>query len=209
MRALRYALLIALLVSAAGYAGIIEYQFQVWSNNFPDNVATGINQLGMGVENVNENQVRFIFSNTGDQQSSVTRIFFKEDPKILQFNNFEYITVVDQLSFDYLDSQHPQFSFGATSRAISNATRSQNGIAAGESLGMLFTFTEDNTFNSLINSINSGHFNVLLHTQSFSDGGSEQFSLSVPVPEASTFALLTPGLVLLILANYKKIRKCS
>ncbi|KMQ51454.1 PEP-CTERM domain protein [Chitinispirillum alkaliphilum] len=208
MKASRFALLITLIISAAGYSDIIEYRFDGYSGHNPENIATGINQFTMGVEELDDNQVRFIFSNSGDQEAIITRILFKDDFKTLDFDNFEYITVVDGLSFDYIDDPHPQFSFGATSRALSTTpNKPLNGITTGESLGMLFTFTDDNTFNSLINSINNGQFDILLHAQSFSDGGSEQFSLSVPVPEPSTFALLTPGLIILILANYKKIKK--
>jgi hypothetical protein len=173
------------------------------------NKSTGESQLqvdildGGGIFRVVNHTVSFVIKNIGTNQSTVTDIFFMDQRGLL-----ESILLIDD-SQPGVDYTHPSnqnnlpggaavgFFANDGFSAMPTPPPSQNGIDPGESVTIVFAFAniflrdddgdgEDEehftTFDSIIESLQDGSFQIGMRVQNFVDGGSESFLNIVPVP---------------------------
>ncbi|MBM9536152.1 PEP-CTERM sorting domain-containing protein [Desulfobulbus alkaliphilus] len=198
------------LLLVSGQVHAAPYTFYTISNSNPVDVAIGESQLFMEVIDLgfdidlNLNQLQFYFTNTGPQQSTITRIFFDDtDPRSLQFVGQETgFTTVGTVKFTQATNLQPAFpngnsiGFVVDDRYDANNPGPQDGINIGEALGITFNLLGDATYNSIISSLSDGTLRVGLHVTNFASKGSESFVNSPnPIPEPTTLLLFGSGLL--------------
>ena len=79
---------IASLLSSTAQAGF-QYGFWAATNNTAANVATGTNQLKVEVFDIGNSNIKFQFTNTGSNVSSITDIYFDDGGSL--FNSLSWI----------------------------------------------------------------------------------------------------------------------
>ena len=141
--------------------------------------------------------VTFTFYNKGNEQCSITDIYF-DDSQSSFFSSFTIDNSVEGVEFSA--DANPQnlpgaeSFFSATFSADSDAGQggvTQHGINNSdlEKLAITFVLNENMTYADLLNALleQDGGFKIGLHVQGFNSGGSESFisnSLTSPIPGA-------------------------
>jgi hypothetical protein len=197
--------ILALAIGSAN-ASIISYEFQNITSNNPISVSIGESQFSLDItdENVGANQAMFIFKNTGTEQSTISEIYFDDNPPVLMtFDGFSNLTVVDGLKFRVgaSPSNLPAGrSIGFVADYAYEATNPapRLGINPGEALGIRFNIASGSTFADVVNSMSSNQLKVGIHATNFTLGFSESFIAQplkpVDVPEPSLAMLMFLGL---------------
>lgn len=191
-----------------GNAFAITYSFNGITTDNPTNIATGESQLFLDVTQVNS-QVKFLFSNTGPNSSSIADVYVDDPTPLLLFQSLTASAGV-QFSPGASPGNLPggnEFNFTATHSYDSDAPTQPNGINPGEWLAILFNISNTYDFDDVIAQLNDGTLMAGIHVQGFADGGSESFinNPNNPVPEPGTVLLLASGF--LGIAIYGKRRK--
>jgi len=173
------------------------------------NVQIGMASLSVEVIDEGNNQVSFTFTNTSS--SSLTDVYF-DDGTLLGISRITWGDGMD-VNFSQFASPgnlpggnnlSPGFQTTAGFSADSNPPVSPNGVTSGEWLTITFDLQPNQGYQSVINALalpkggGAGDLRIGLHVQSFADGGSESFvnvpGISVPVPEAHTYAMMLAGM---------------
>lgn len=187
-------------------AATTSYAFNCLTNNNAANCGAGQAQLFMDVSNtVNPNQVLFEFRDVGPAASSIADIYFDDGSLlgIAQVYNMPGVSFSVGASPGNLPGANaagPAFVTTAGFSADSDAPVSPNGVNPGEKVGILFDLISGQTYANVLNALGiAGGANGLrvgVHTQSFTNGGSESFvnqSVSL-VPEATQWLMMLVGL---------------
>lgn len=179
--------------------------------------ALGEQYYKLDISQINTTQVEFRFINnpTGSSNTNTSQIsevyfqmaqgLFTSDAPMLNHNNKGSVyftkdaTPPDLPGGTNLQNVAPYtvFSTDYSAQATGQGKgkdkidQNTNRIAAGESLGILFTLAQGKTVTHIFEAINRGDFRVGIHAQSFDQGRSASF-VNVPEP----FSILGSGLAL-------------
>jgi hypothetical protein len=192
----------SVLIAVFSASADMIYQFENITNNSASNAAIGELQLSMKVsDDIANKQVIFTFINTGTEASSICDIYFDDNPPAeLVFQGFRYPTSGVTFTIGAHPSDLPggqDYAFTSDYSYDSKNPVQSNGINPGESLSLVFNYTNGNDYSSIVSAINSSNIDVGIHVQGFSDGGSESFINSVPVPEPAPLGFLITGILCL------------
>lgn len=200
------ALAIWVCVVPSAFASTTTYAFNCLTNNNAANCVAGQAQLFMDVRNtLNPNQVLFEFRNVGPAASSIADIYFDDGSllgisQIFNMSGVSFSVGASPGNLPGANGASPAFATTAGFSADSDAPVSSNGVNPGEKVGILFNLISGQTYTNVVNALGiAGGTNGLrvgIHTQSFSNGGSESFvnqSVS-PVPEAKQWFMMLVGL---------------
>lgn len=162
-------------------------------------VADGEANLSVEVIDLNSSQVQFRFTN--NSSSSLTDVYF-DDGSLLGIAS---ITSGAGVAFSQGGSPpnlpggntvSPAFQTTAGFLADSDPAVSPNGVTQDEWLAITFNLISGKTYTDTIAALNgASDLRIGVHVQSYPGGYSESFiNNPVPVPEASTYAMMLAGL---------------
>ena len=183
------ALISALALAAPARA--VPFGFSCITNNNAGDCATGSAQLSLNVTDAGGGHVLFTFGNSGPAASVLSEVYF--DDGTLQ--TLDQLTGSSGVAFSNgasppnlpgANSVNPPFA--ATFAAQANNPSPMNGVGPGETLGVRFTIESGDSFQDVIDALNSGALRVGIHVQGLPSGGSESF-IDHPVPEPEALAL--------------------
>jgi len=196
-----FVLLLGFILATSAQA--MTYGFTCITNTVAADCATGETQLAVEALDIGGGQVRFNFTNTGSNNSSIADVYFDDgsllsiatiinDPGFVEFSQF---ATPQNLPGANLIS--PPFVTTTGFSADSNPPVQPMGVNPGEALGIIFDLDTGKTYANVLNDLGTGALRVGIHVQGYSDGGSESFVNIVPEP-GSVFLI---GLGLLGLAT--------
>jgi PEP-CTERM motif-containing protein len=176
------------------------FGFSCITNNSPTDCAVLEAQIQMEVTAVGGTQVRFDFTNTGGQASSIADVYFDDQtPPLLGTP----VTIINSAGVSFSAGCSPgnlpggaPYGFTSSYCADSDSPVQPNGVNPGETLSLIYTLQGTSTFADVIAALNSDDYVVGVHVQGFANGGSEA-GVSTPrssVPEPSTLLLSGLGL---------------
>jgi hypothetical protein len=210
--------LFEMLVSNVYAAPSYNFGFENATEVYLDSdVTIAENQLHFVVSNegLNSDEILFIFINDGPFASVIAEIYFDDDdPALMSFAEFQYETVVDGLSFvsssDVTISPEdlPTYvSFSSDYQVGAISPSPNNGIGVGETMGILFNFTNDDDtidsltkYNDIITALVDGDLKVGIHVQDFLSG--ESLSLTNTLPDSPTNLNATPEPATMLLLGF-------
>ena len=190
----------------AGSVQAVIVPFYGITNDNPDNIAIGEDQLFVEVTNGGPS-VTFTFYNVGSSQCTITDVYF-DDGTLLEITG-----LIDRdegtggdLDVDFSQHASPGNLPGGGDMAdpfVTTAGFSADavpppaweGVDPGESLGVVFSLTSGD-INLVLQELLDTTLRIGIHVQNFDGGGSESF-VNEPVPEPATMALLGLGVLLL------------
>ncbi|WP_254173978.1 PEP-CTERM sorting domain-containing protein [Planktothrix pseudagardhii] len=158
-----------------------------FSNILTENTAGDsiVNQFQFNVSKISDNNVLFQFENLGPAASFISQITFSNASNLLTFisgaSNFNSgVVQFGQDNGNLAQSNNIEdwdknniFGFSTTASGSGN-----NGIDAGEKLGLLF----EGNFASVIESLTNKEFQIGMHVQGLDGGGSDAFVSGDPKP---------------------------
>lgn len=200
-----------------GPASAIQYGFDNITNNNTGDAAIGEAQLFLDVTAEAGNQMKFLFSNIGPANSSITDVYFDDDATLLTFSGFQYsgnvLYTVGASPGNLPGGNDPSYNFSSNYDYDSDSPAQPKGVNPGETLGIVFNLNNA-TAQDVFTAIASGAFRVGIHVQGFRSGGSESFINDpgtpdgpAPTPEPGTIILLGFGLVGLAGLGRARMRK--
>lgn len=201
--------LAAVAITSTASAGA-SYAFTNITGNNAGDAAIGEAQFSVELIEESAGFVRFKFSNTGPEASSLVQLYW-EDPT----------NVLDSLQSWQSTSAGVDFSGGSANpghlpgsnpkiddfsiQAASQGGKSTNGVGVGESVIIRFTYA-DNYFD-VVQAVEAGELVIGTHAQAFASGGSESFVTGTPPTTAipsPTAALAGLGLLGLLAARRRR-----
>lgn len=165
--------------------------------------------IDLGIAGSGAHQVAFTFTNASS--ASLTDVYF-DDGSLLGIASAEgsgtgvdFSQVAAPGNLPGGNNLTPGFTTTAGFSADSNPPVSLNGVSQGEWLTITFDLISGQDYQSVIDALalpnggGPGDLRIGLHVQGFPGGGSASFvnvpdGISVPVPEAKTYAMLLAGL---------------
>lgn len=191
-------MLLFLLIWASG-AWAVPYGFTNISNNNAGDAAIGEAQLHLEVT-TEGNKVLFTFTNTGPAASSITDIYFDDDVPLVLFDQFiasSGVAFSEGANPPNLPGgSDPLYHFSSNYGYDSDSPTQPKGVNPGESLGILFNYSNSSNFDTIIAALNNGSMRLGLHVQGFATGGSESYiNDPATVPEPTTMLLFGIGLI--------------
>ncbi len=219
LKSITFSFLLVAILTGYAFAGL--YSFECITNNNLMDATIGEAQLFMNVEDANNAQVLFTFTNKGVDNCVITDIYFDDDMPMLQHNSFNYNGDVLYQTMQINGNQNLPGAGGngnnvSFSADYGDSPKKQggvhNGIDQNESLEILFDLIEYEqnlfyTFGDIITALNNGSIKVGLHVQTFDGDGSESFINNNPVAEPATLFLLGAGLIGVAGFSRKKLFK--
>jgi hypothetical protein len=183
---MRLAALAAFTAAALPAAHAQSFGFDCITNNTAGNCTSGESQLGMTFADAGSGRVSFTFTNTGATAMSITDVYWAWSGAAPSLST-SGASIADSgagvsFSFGASPSDLPggnTVGFSADLGADSNSPTQPNGVNPGEWV----RFTFNGTFAALSAALTAGTFDVGIHVQGFSNGGSEAFVSTAPVPE--------------------------
>jgi hypothetical protein len=157
------------------------YSFTIsCSNNNPDDVATGMEQLFVRVKDIGNNQVEFYFTNTGPKASSITGVYFDDGEllgiaDIINGPGVKFSQGAAPPDLPGGQDCDPPFNVTAGFLADSDPPVEPNGVGPGEWLIIIFDLKPGKTYSDIIADLGTGALRIGIHVQGFDGGGSESF----------------------------------
>jgi hypothetical protein len=172
-----------------------EFTFDCITNNSSADCSVLESQISLKIES-DGSTVSFTFTNEGEDASSITDVYFQDLPPLLDETTWGF-SGTGTVSFD--DKCKPGdlpggTGFTTTYCADSTAPTQQNGVNPYESLTLSYDLLNGYTLDDVLVAISGGTFNIGIHVQGFSGGGSESAVLTT-VPEPASLLLLSSGAV--------------
>lgn len=191
------------LLLAAGPAGGVTLGFDCLTNNLAGDCAIGESQLSVALSDQGGGVVRFHFTNSGPEASSISEVYF-DDGSLLILSD-----VIDGPGVDFEpDANPPDLPGGEMATppfevtegflAQSQPSPEMNGVGPTEWLMIEFTLQGGQSIDDVIDELTTGALRIGIHVIGFDSGGGESF-INVPVPEPGTGLLLGAGLAALSL----------
>lgn len=211
----KLAVLLSIFVASEAFCASLN--FLCITNNNAQNCAVGESQLTVDVSDYGNNQVLFSVNNTGSSLSVVKGIYF-DDGTLLDIAHL--IDQEDDLGFFGVDFStgnpfsielpgstaiDPEFITTAGFLTSAEVPIYENGINAGEWLGIVFDLQYMKDFSSVIDDLATGELRIGLHVLGFDEGGSESFVNATVVPLPSAFLLMLSSLGALLFARGRSL----
>lgn len=199
-----FAILVLVIFVAAADAN--PYSFQSVSGNDPYDVAIGEAQLSVLVTDPGSGRIKFTFLNDGPEASSITDVYFYENPGESFLDSLFSVSSPDPcdiVSFgtpaspDHLPSIPGDYP-GILSFALdADPPPFANGVNPGESLDVVFNLGDGFSFDDVIFALPPEQaFVIGIKVQGFDGGGSESFWTN-PTPTGGVPVIPAPGALFL------------
>jgi hypothetical protein len=169
--------------------------FHCITGNLAGDCAIGENQLSVEVTDAGNQQVEFLFNNTGTESASIEGVYFDDGTLlgIASINNgpgVQFSQGATPAELPGANQAEPSFVTTQNFLADSDAPVSPNGVNPGESLGIVFDLQSGTGYSDVISQLTTGELRIGLHVIAFDSGGSESFvNNAVPLPAAAWLLL--------------------
>jgi hypothetical protein len=193
-------------VAALGFGAAAHaetYTFKNITNNNSTDASAGEAQLRVDVEAYGTNQVLFTFYHIGTVQMSITDVYFDDGTLLGIADLIDADQNGGDAGVDFSTGASPgnlpggnPVGFQATAgfTADSDSPAFHNGVAPGETLGVIFDLKAGKDFQSVIDALAigfpEGGLVIGIHVQGFEGGGSEAFITyggeMIPLPAGVT-----------------------
>lgn len=197
-----------LLVSSNASAAMLG--FDCITDNIANDCASGEAQLSVNVTDAGNDQVRFLFSNSGPDALFISDIYFdngEPGSTLASIDALEEMMGVDfQTPIPGMGDLPGGNTIGfntTTNLETNNAPGSANGIDPGEMLGVLINLVMGQTFADVLSELANGDLRIGIHVQGFLPNGSESF-VNTPVPVPAAIWFLGTGLLALAGVSRKR-----
>lgn len=182
--------------------------FYCVSNNSAVDCAAGVDQLAVEVVDLGSGQVRFDFTNSGPNASSITDVYFDDGTllgiaSIVNGTGVNFSQGATPGDLPSGNNATPPFQTTAGFSADSDEPPPLNGVNPGEQLGIIFNLINGQDYADTLAALADGSLRIGIHVQGFDGGGSESF-VNTPVPEPGFYGLLSLGLGGLYLLRRRK-----
>ena len=174
----------ASLAVGSGSAAAFPVSFGCISDNDAQNCATGEAQLSAEVTSESATLVRFAFSNSGSNASSLRAVYFEDQTStlldgmdsILDGSGVDFDFDADPFELPFGDEASPDFDSSFSVEAVAPA--STNGVNPGESLAILAELAPGSSFQAIEDAILGGSLRLGLHVIGFGSENSSSASSS-------------------------------
>ena len=196
---------VAAALAAAAGADAGTYSFVNITNNNAADAAAGESQLRVDVDAYGTNQVLFTFYHVGSTRMAITDVYFDDGTLLGLADLIDADQNGGDSGVDFSTGASPGnlpggngVGFQATAgfTADSDAPTFHNGVAPGETLGVIFDLKAGKTYASVLEALAigfpEGGLVIGVHVQGFEGGGSEAFITNgggmeiVPLPAGVT-----------------------
>jgi len=169
----------------------VTYSFTNITNNCSIDVASNFNLV---VSADSEDVVRFTFNNIGSDDSFIRGVYF--DDGALLYSLFAIYDDPPDVNFMQITNNpdlpggndiDPPFETTDFYKArAKNPGTGGDGVDSGESLGIVFTLSDPNTFTDVVNDLSTGAIRVGIHAGGIGDNAecSDSFVNYIPAPGA-------------------------
>jgi hypothetical protein len=198
------------MLTALTPAHAVTWGFQNITNNSGIASAVG-GQLTVDVESVGTTGASFTFSNSGPVASSITDIYFVNDPLLFGGTN-----IVNGTGVSFSAGATPPglpggapFGFDASATVFSADSDSPvqpNGVNPGESVTIILSLLGGVDFGDVINAVLGGTLRLGLHVQGI-DGSDSDSYITAATPLPGAIPLFATGLAALGLLRWRAKRK--
>ncbi|MHC4323980.1 MAG: hypothetical protein ACYSUX_06885 [Planctomycetota bacterium] len=166
--------------------------------------AVGETQLFVEVIDMS-GQVKFLFTNTGPEASSITDVYF-DDGTLLGIASItntlglvEFSGFADPPDLPGGNNVAPPFITTAGFSADSDSPAQPLGVNPGEFLEITFDLQGGGIFDDVLDELTTGDLRIGIHVQGYSSGGSESFinngNKVIPAPGAAMLCGIGIGIV--------------
>jgi hypothetical protein len=190
----------------AAPAGAMTYGFSCITDTIAADCTTGEAQLAVTVVDLGT-QVRFDFTNTGPNSSSIADVYFDDGSlfgiaSIINGPGVSFSQDATPSNLPGANNVSPAFSTTVCFSADSDPPVQPMGVNPGESLGIVFDLIAGQTYGDVLDEFATGTLRVGIHVQGFSSLGSESFVNTIPEP--GTAVLLSLGLLGLTISGRRQ-----
>jgi hypothetical protein len=208
---LKASLLMVAMLAALTPVHALTLGFESITNN-SDMASSVGDQLSVDVQADGTTGASFTFSNSGPIASSITGIYFVNDPLLFDGTKIQNSSGVSFSAGDKspgLPGGTP-FGFGAKATAFfadSDPPVQPNGVNPSESVTIILTLLGGFDFDDVVSALLGGTLRIGIHVQGIDDGKNSSDSYIATTPLPGAIPLFATGLAALGLLRWRKKRK--